>query len=175
MSMFLSCNVSSCFFNAQQAFPGMICFNGRFESSRRIPNTCNFSILGQEYKGSEFCSPFLRIQTFILLGVDDEIMPHHWSFRLSNFLVWGKSFKAFTWVLHEFTGMDCLLSCLILLVCCTSWLGCLWFYLPYDQLLIRPKKTITSSCLQVIRFWPPSNLLKPVLERLAIQTDQTGA
>lgn len=36
----------------QQAFPGMIHINGRFESSRRIPNTCNVSIIGQEFKGN---------------------------------------------------------------------------------------------------------------------------
>lgn len=85
----------SIFFNQslfviQQAFPGMIHINGRFESSRRIPNTCNVSIIGQEFKGFEFFSQFFRFQSFISFGIDNDVVE---AFTI-NFLSHGWSFKA---------------------------------------------------------------------------------
>ena len=45
-----------------ETFPNQIHFNGKYDASKRIPNTCNFSILGPGLQGFRILSQLKRTQ-----------------------------------------------------------------------------------------------------------------
>ena len=45
-----------------ELFPNQIHFNGKFDTSDRLPNTCNFSILGPNLQGFRILSRLNRTQ-----------------------------------------------------------------------------------------------------------------
>ena len=60
----------------QATFGDTIQFNGKFESSNRIPNTCNVSFIGEGLEGRKILAAVKRLQASVGAACHSDLVSH---------------------------------------------------------------------------------------------------